>query len=328
MKQIFVLGSNSPAAANFCKFMCVNGYRVHAFSRSEEKHQVFLPYTQLKDASVTFRKLDLNHDIDILTTLLEKHRPEFVVNFASQAMVAESWEHPIDWMQTNVVSVTGLLETLRKVDNLERYIHFSTPEVYGSTSNWVVESTNYQPSSPYALSRAAGDMLVDLWAKTYGLPAVITRAANFYGAGQQLFRIIPRTFLCCLTNQKLFLQGGGFSERAFIHFDDVSRGVSSICEDSKMGEHYHLSPADAIRIRDLVQLICNISGKDFNEIVVEDEPRLGHDQSYLLDSKKIEEELGWRPQVSLENGLLEVHRWCSDNLQILMKQPQAYLHKV
>lgn len=328
MSTILVIGSNSPSAASFCAHASSRGYKVIATSRSPEKSSVFLPYkwgTPTKD--VVFEQIDLNHDMDRLESLMKQYRPIYVVNFASQGMVAQSWDNPTHWMQTNVVAMSSLLEVLRSSDFLERYVHFSTPEVYGSTEGWVAENRDYKPSTPYALSRAAGDMSVALWSKTYGLPAVITRAANVYGEGQQLYRIIPRAFLCSFTGQRLPLQGGGLSERSFVHFDDVSDGVMRICENGRIGEDYHLSPRSSITIRHLVEEICTIAGKPFEEVVEIAPDRLGKDQAYLLESTKIMNELGWNPQVSLDEGLHRCAQWCLQNLAELRLLPQVYEHK-
>ncbi|NVK33319.1 MAG: GDP-mannose 4,6-dehydratase [Rhodobacteraceae bacterium] len=326
-KSIIVLGSNSPSAANFCAYALDRGYEVIATSRSPEKEKVFLPYAWGSRKTPIFEQIDLNRDIERLAELMRKHRPAYVVNFASQAMVAQSWENPSHWMQTNVVAMANLLELLRNADYLERYVHFSTPEVYGSTDGWIVENRNYNPSTPYALSRAAGDMSTVLWSETYDLPTVITRAANVYGEGQQLYRIIPRTFLCCFSNTKLSLHGGGLSERAFVHFDDISDGVMRVCENGQSGEDYHMSPKDSVTIRALVEKICAIAGAQFSEIVELAPDRLGKDQAYLLDSTKISTELGWSPQLSLEAGLERCAEWCKNNLEELLLLPQSYEHK-
>jgi dTDP-glucose 4,6-dehydratase len=322
-----VLGSNSPSGASFCAHALDRGFEVIATSRSEEKHDAFLPYKWQGRKGVVFHRVDLNRDLEALKSLLGKHKPAFVVNFASQSMVGQSWGHPAHWMQTNVVSIVELLELLRGADFLQRYVHFSTPEVYGSTSDWVKENRHYDPSSPYASSRAAGDMNVVLWSNTYGLPAVITRAANVYGEGQQLFRIIPRTFLCCHTGAKLPLQGGGLSERAFVHFDDVSRAVMLILERGRNGEDYHISPRSSISIRDLVQKICDSANAKFDDVVEMAPDRLGKDQAYLLDSGKIKNELGWEPQVDLDAGLERCARWSLEYLELLKRLPQGYQHK-
>ena len=327
MTKIMVIGSNSSTGANFCAHALELGLEVIATSRSVEAHPVFLAYKWTSKMGLTFEQVDLNHDMEYLKTLIRRHHPKYIINFASQGMVAESWENPSHWMQTNVVANAELLELLRNCDFLDRYIHFSTPEVYGTTRNWVSENRNYSPSTPYALSRVAGDMNVALLTKTYGLPAVITRSANVYGEGQKLYRIIPRTLLCCLTGQTLPLQGGGTSERSFIHFDDVSRALMLICKQGKNGDDYHISSRQSTSIRELVSRICAITKVRYSDLVEVTEERLGKDHAYFLNATKICDELGWSPQVNLEEGLDRCARWCVENLDVLQLLPQVYSHK-
>ncbi|MCC9620605.1 GDP-mannose 4,6-dehydratase [Thalassospira sp. MA62] len=329
MKNVLVLGSNSPSGAYFCAHAANVGCNVIATSRSAEKADVYLPYKWYANtnANVKFVKLDLNQDMDVFPDILETHKPEFIVNFASQSMVGQSWDFPEHWMQTNVVSLVTLLEHLRHYDGLEKYIHFSTPEVYGSTNGWVRESRHYAPSTPYASSRAAGDMNVVLWHKTYGVPAIITRAANIYGAGQQLFRIIPKAILCSLLGERLPLHGGGYSERAFIHCSDVASAIMRLCEQGEVGEDYHLSPREAISIRNLVHKICEVVDVEFDDLVVESGDRVGKDQAYLLDPQKVKDELGWEPRIGLREGIQDCYDWIKNNLDELKKHPREYLHK-
>ena len=129
---------------------------------------------------------------------MRAERPTHVVNFAAQSMVGESWLHPDHWMMTNVVSAVRLHDLLRNYDGLERYVHVTTPEVYGSTDGWVTEDAPFNPSTPYAVSRAAGDMSLRTYFANYQFPVVFTRAANVYGPGQQLYRIVPRTIVAAM----------------------------------------------------------------------------------------------------------------------------------
>jgi dTDP-glucose 4,6-dehydratase len=126
-----------------------------------------------------------------------------VVNFAAQGMVAESWLKPEDWYETNVVANVMLHDRLRKISSLQKYVHVGTPEVYGSTAGLIPESRNYNPSTPYAASRAACDLHLQTFIRQYNFPAVFTRAANVFGPGQQLYRIVPRTLLFLALGRKL-----------------------------------------------------------------------------------------------------------------------------
>ena len=174
--------------------------------------------------------------------LIMSRKPEYIVNFAAQGMVAESWLNPEHWYQTNVVSQVKLHDEIRKVDCIKKYVHISTPEAYGSTDGgWLKENYNFSPSTPYAVSRAACDLHLLSFYKAYSFPVVFTRAANVYGPAQQLYRIIPRTMLSARLGRKLNLHGGGISVRSFIHMEDVSSATYKISLQGNIGETYHIS---------------------------------------------------------------------------------------
>lgn len=327
MAEVCVIGSNSFSGASFCANLLKRGVDVLAVSRSAEAHEVFLPYRWCKtDARLEFEQIDLNSDLDRLMTLLGARKPKIIFNFAAQSMVGESWDKPDDWMRTNVVTVARLAERLRHLDFLDRYVHVTTPEVYGSTDGWITEEASVNPSTPYAVSRAAGDMLFKIYRETFGLPVVSTRAANVYGPGQPLYRIIPRTIFFLLTGKKLQLHGGGVSTRSFIHMDDVSDATWKIATDAPIGETYHISTNRIVSIRELVEMLCDMLDVRFEDSVDVAPERLGKDSAYWLNSDKVRG-LGWFDQVTLEAGLAEVIDWARRHLDELRNQPFAYIHK-
>ncbi len=327
MTQVCVIGSNSFSGASFCAHLLARGIDVLALSRSIEPHEMFLPYRwKPAKADLQFEQLDINRDLDRLMTLIDEHKPRLVFNFAAQSMVGESWDKPDDWMRTNVVTVARLAERLRHLDFLDRYIHVTTPEVYGSTDGWITEDASVNPSTPYAVSRAAGDMLFKIYRETFGLPVVGTRAANVYGAGQRLYRINPRAGFFLLTGRKLQLHGGGMSTRSFIHMDDVSEATWKISMEASVGETYHISTNRIVSIRELVEMLCQMLGVDFKEAVDVVPERLGKDSAYWLNSDKLRK-LGWQDQISLEAGLADVVAWVQQNLPELEQQPVGYVHK-
>ena len=242
-------------------------------------------------------------------------------------MVAESWDHPEQWFTTNAVSVTKLFNKLKDLEFIKKYIHVTTPEVYGSCSGYINEETPFNPSTPYAASRAAGDMSLKTFVDNYNFPAVSTRAANVYGYGQQLYRIIPRTILYIRQGKKLQLHGGGHSERSFIHINDVSDATLKIALEGNIGESYHISTKSSITIRDLVNMICEKMNVEFDKYVDIVGDRPGKDAAYLLDSSKLRESLSWKDAVSLEQGIEEVIQWVDANLDILSKESDHYIHK-
>lgn len=327
MEKIIVIGSNSFSGAHFVDYALEQGLEIVGISRSPEPHPVFLPYKKKKDASFRFFQLDLNRDLAAVMKIAEDFRPDYVVNFAAQSMVAESWRNPEHWFQTNVVATIKFHDHLRKYDFLKKYIHVSTPEVYGACEGLVKENTLYHPSTPYAVSRAAADMSLMSFQKAYNFPVAFTRAANVYGSGQQLYRIIPRTVLFFLIGKKLQLHGGGASVRSFIHIRDVADGTLRVARQAPLGEIYHFSTSRNISIRALVELIANQLKVEFNKHVEVVGERLGKDAAYLLDSSKAREKLGWNDQISLEQGIEETIAWVRDNLDVLKKQPLDYIHK-
>jgi len=331
MSAILVLGSNSFSGASFCSYLLQQGIDVIGASRSSEATDVFLPYKWLskeQQARFYFIQIDLNYDLDKLEKLLRDEKIETIVNFAAQSMVGESWDKPDDWMHTNVVTAARLAERLRHLDFLEKYVHITTPEVYGSTAGWITENTPFNPSTPYAVSRAAGDMLYKIYRESYGLPVVSTRAANVYGPGQPLYRIMPRTIFFLLTGRITELHGGGESVRSFIHIDDVSEATWLIAQSGEVGQSYHISTDRLISIRDLVRLICGKLGKEFSESVKIVGERLGKDSAYALNSSKLRDKLRWTDRITLEDGIDQTIAWASANLAILAKVPLNYIHKL
>ena len=327
-KKFLIIGSNSFSGAQFVKYLLNNECEVIGVSRSAELDIVYLPYKWLKyQQHFTFFQIDINHQLGELIDICKKVKPEFVVNFAAQGMVAQSWETPQDWYQTNVVGQVKLHDQLRKLNFIKKYVHVSTPEVYGSTEGWVTENFNFAPSTPYAVSRASCDLHLMSFFKAYKFPVVFTRAANVYGPGQQLYRIIPRTMLYARIGKKIQLHGGGHSIRSFIHMDDVSEATYKIALNGKLGESYHISSRDTITILDLVKRICQLTGVSLNNMAEVSEERLGKDQAYLLDSTKLEQELGWKDTISLDLGLRETLHWIDNNLETLKSLPADYIHK-
>lgn len=327
MHKIMVIGSNSFSGASFVDFALKQGADIIGTSRSVEPIDALLPYKWAEHSKFTFAQLDLNHHLNDIIDLLKSQKPHYIVNFAAQSMVADSWKHPIDWFMTNTISTIKLHDALRQCDFLKRYVHVSTPEVYGNCSGFVNEQAAFNPSTPYAVSRAATDMSLRTFHAAYDFPVVTTRAANVYGPGQQLYRIIPRTILFILLGRKIQLHGGGISTRSFIHMDDVSDATWRIMLEGDNGHSYHISTNDIISIHDLVRRICQklqVSFEDHVEIVGE---RLGKDASYQLDSTKIRKELQWQDHISLDKGLDDCITWVQKNFETLKTQPFDYIHK-
>lgn len=328
-KKVVVLGANSFSGQDFVDLLLSEtDYQVIGISRSKERSEVSLKYllnSNLKN--YTYHQLDLNNDMDELLALLNKEKPAFIVNFAAQSEVAPSWIHPEQWFQTNTVALAKLVNHLRNEDYLEKYLHISSPEAYGTCVGIVKEDAPLNPSTPYAASKASADMLLATYLKQFSFPLLTVRATNVYGARQQLFKIIPRSVIYQKVRKTIELHGGGVAKKSYIHIRDVSRGELSILENGKLGELYHLSPKDGIAIKDVVSIICEKMGNDFNEATKIVDERPGQDAAYIIDSSKAREELAWANNISFEEGIEEVVDWVNKYWDQIEKMPHEYLHK-
>ncbi|HEU0040069.1 MAG TPA: GDP-mannose 4,6-dehydratase [Verrucomicrobiae bacterium] len=330
-EKFFVIGSNSFTGATFVGYLLARGCEVIGTTRSPEPASVFLPYKwpaqRPAGAQFKFAQLDLNHATEGLAAAMREFEPSYVVNFAAQSMVAESWLYPDQWYQTNVVANVKLHEKIRQFPFLKKYVHVSTPEVYGNCRGNVTEAAPFNPSTPYAASRAACDLHLLTFFKNYQFPVAFTRAANVYGPGQQLYRIVPRAIFFIKTGRKLQLHGGGRSVRSFIHARDVAEGTWRVAHHGVPGEAYHFSTDLYVSIRELVERICARLGVSFNDVVEVVGDRPGKDAAYLLDSSKAQKTLGWKDSISLNQGIDETIGWITHNLEELKRQPSDYIHK-
>lgn len=328
MSRVMVIGSNSFSGSDFIDLLLERGgFEIHGVSRSAEKSPLFLPYRRFSGASFFFHRVDLNRDLTRLRELLATVRPDYVVNFAAQSEVAPSWEIPGQWFRTNAVALTELVHFLSSCDWLRRYVHISSPEVYGTCSGTVREDAPLNPSTPYAASKAAGDLSIFTFHKQYGFPFVMIRATNVYGAHQQLFKIIPRAFIRLRRGETIELHGGGRAVKSYIHIRDVSRGELAAMEHGTPGEIYHLSPDAGISVHDLVRRICALTGDSFEEKTRVVAERPGQDAAYVIDSTKARAALGWAPTIGLDEGLSGVRDWIDANWTIIDREPHTYIHQ-
>jgi dTDP-glucose 4,6-dehydratase len=325
--KIAVLGSNSFSGSDFIdSLLNWQGNEVIGISRSPEKSVLYLPYKQRENPKFEFYRMDMNKDMPQIVGLLDSFKPEYVVNFAAQSEVAPSWKYPEQWMQTNVVALTKLANALKDRKYLRRYVHISTPEVYGTVRGECARPL-MNPSTPYAASKAAADLFLATLVKQYGFPCVTIRSANVYGAHQQLWKIIPRTIIYLKMGNKIQLHGGGHQERSFIHIRDVSCGEHLAMLEGVIGAVYHLAPRESRPIRDVVGRVCAFMGHRFGEVTESVGQRPGQDMAYVLDSGLARQHLGWEPLRSLNDGIRDAIRWVEDNWEQIRKEPLEYVHK-
>ncbi len=327
MEKIAVIGSNSFSGSHFIDTVLENtDYDVIAISRSPEKNPIFLPYKKRENNRVRFFQIDLNHDVNKIIEIFKKENVKFVVNYAAQGMVGQSWINSEQWFQTNCLAVISLTTELRKLPSIKKYVHISTNEVYGPCNN-ITESAHLNPTTPYATSKAAADMFLQNLITQFNFPANLVRSTNVYGPGQQLFRIIPRSIIYTKINKKISLHGGGKAVKSYLHIKDNCEATLKIMESGIPGEIYHLSPDSGISIREIVKKVCNKVGKDFDESVKIVEERMGQDSEYTLNSNKIRNELNWKPKIDFDSGLDECIDWVNKNWEVIKAQPWEYIHK-
>lgn len=329
MRKILIIGSNSFAGSDFIDFLLYKNVKVFGISRSKEINKEYLKYKNNKNLkNFKFYKINLNikKDLSKLFKIIKKEKINYIVNFSAHGMVAESWENPQDWYQTNVVANSILIKQLSKL-KIKKYLNFSTPEVYGNTSSLKKESNIFEPTTPYAISRSAQDLNLLAFYKAYNFPVVFTRAANIYGPYQQSYRIIPKIIISILTNKKIPIHGKGNTLRSFIYMPDVSKAIYRILKDKKnIGETFHISTKKFITILDLVNLIKKIM-KIKRKVVYHIKERDGKDFKYTLNSNKIRNLYSWTDKTELETGIINTINWVKKNINYFKKDSLKYIHK-
>lgn len=329
--KIGILGINSFSGSTFAKHLLDKGYSVLGFARSTNLEEEFLPHMRVNVNENQLEVVKANHinDFKLMAELILDHRIELIVNFASQSMVSESWNHPEDWYDTNISALAKLINLLNVSGGpeIKKFIQFSTPEVYGSTSGLIKENWNFNPTTPYAISRAASDLHLRAMFNTHGFPVIFTRTANIYGPYQRLYRLIPKVIITALKGDSFKLQGAGKSIRSFIHSSDVSEALERLLSFGIPGESYHISGQNFISILDLTKKILMLLGVDFESSIRIVDDRPGKDFAYLLDSSKIRFELQWSDQVSLDEGLQGVITWVKEQFDTFQNMSLDYIHR-
>ncbi|MFG0261352.1 MAG: dTDP-glucose 4,6-dehydratase [Novipirellula sp. JB048] len=278
----------------------------------------------------SFVQADLADPV-VVGEVIDRVAPEGVIHLAAESHVDRSIDGPSEFIQTNIVGTFNLLDSsLRHYNRLSperrevfRFLHVSTDEVYGSLGDTglFTETTRYDPHSPYSASKAASDHLARAWKTTYGLPVLITNCSNNYGPYQFPEKLIPLMVIKCLSEQPLPVYGEGLNVRDWLYVEDHVRALMTVLEKGTAGETYNIGGNRELRNIDLVHAIVGIldeirpraSGTSYAELITYVEDRPGHDFRYAIDSSKIQSELGWAPQQTLETRLRETVQWYLDH---------------
>lgn len=256
----------------------------------------------------------ITYELDLLLELMDRERPEIIINFAAQGEGAVSWKNSWRFFETNSMALSRLCEELMKRDWLERFIHIGTSEMYGSVDHPASENEPILPSSPYAASKVAFDLYLISVSKNLNFPMNIIRPSNAYCPGQLLHRVIPKTVWCGLTGRVLPLQGGGRAEKSYIHARDLARAILLVSEKAPLGVVYNAGPSNPVSIRKVVEMTAEALGVPFEKLCRVTDDRIGQDARYWLDSSKIKRDVGWVPEIDWAEGLAEMVAWGKEHL--------------
>lgn len=272
-----------------------------------------------------FKRADIRDRV-ALDEIFEETKPDVVMHLAAESHVDRSIDGPSDFIETNITGTFNMLEAARKywLDQGKpegfRFHHISTDEVYGSLptdpSIQFTEDTSYDPRSPYSASKAASDHLVRAWAETYGLPVVLTNCSNNYGPFHFPEKLIPVVIISALAGKPLPIYGDGSNVRDWLYVEDHADALLLVVRKGDLGRSYNIGGENERSNLELVQTICGIldelrpraEGK-YAELITFVTDRPGHDARYAIDPKRIRNELGWRPSVTVEEGLRKTVEW-------------------
>jgi len=277
-----------------------------------------------------FRQADIC-DAGAMRAVLSEFRPEIVTHLAAETHVDRSIDGPADFIQTNIVGTYTLLSEVlsywQKLGPAERgtfrFHHISTDEVFGSLGEegHFSEVTAYDPRSPYSASKASSDHLVRAWHHTFGLPVLLTNCSNNYGPYQFPEKLIPLMIIKCLKGEPLPVYGNGSNIRDWLFVDDHVKALERVFEKGEVGQTYVIGGRAEKKNIDVVQQVCDCmdqikprpDGRSYRDQIAFVDDRPGHDQRYAIDPKRLEQDLGWKPEESFETGIAATVRWYLKN---------------
>ena len=277
-----------------------------------------------------FEQADIR-DRAALDRIFAQHKPDVVMHLAAESHVDRSIDGPGDFIDTNITGTYQMLEAARaywiRADRPDtfRFHHISTDEVYGSLPNdpavMFTEDTSYDPRSPYSASKAASDHLVRAWAETYGLPVLLTNCSNNYGPFHFPEKLIPVIILNALAGKDLPIYGDGSNIRDWLYVEDHADALLTVVLKGKLGRTYNIGGENERTNLELVKTLCSIldakrpraDGASYGDQITFVTDRPGHDARYAIDPTRIRDELGWRPSVTVEEGLERTVQWYLDN---------------
>lgn len=326
-KRYAVLGGGGSFGLHTCKYLLEqpDTERVVAIGRNAPKAEPFTLNIGQGDPRFSYHAYHVTHELDFILELLDKEKTECIVNYAAQGEGAVSWKNSWRFFETNSMALARLTEELAKRDYLKRFIQIGTSELYGSVTEPSKEETPIRPSSPYSASKAAFDLHLISVSKVLNFPMNIIRPSNAYCPGQLLHRIIPKAVVCGLIGKRLPLHGGGHAQKSYIHARDLARAIYMVNNDAPLGTVYNAGPEKPTAIRDLVQMIADEMNLSFEQLCEVTGDRLGQDACYWLDSSAIYNDVGWKPEITLQQGIQEMIEWGRQYIDQLQETSQDYV---
>ena len=325
MSKYILLGGAGVFAVHTAKFLLEldTTKEVISVGRNPERGSFYTLDVGKDDNRYSYHQIHMVFEQDRLFELFDKVRPDYIINYAALAY-ATSWEKSFRYYETNLVSVSKICEYLLDKDYLKKFVQIGTSELYGSVDEPVSENYPVSPTSPYAVSKLAADMHLDTLFKVKNFNMNILRPSNAYGPGQQVWRVLPKAALYGLTNRKFPLEGGGQVRKSYLHAKDLANAIYLVANKGKAGETYNVGPNYTSSIRDLIEILSSQLGLNFEDFCQITPGRVGEDKQYWLDSSKIINELGWKHNVSLEEGIQEVVDWAIKYKDQLLTQEDTF----
>ena len=320
MKKVIVTGGLGFIGSNLIDLLISKNYHVINIDKITYSSNFYNIREHRNSRKYKFIKCDIKEKR--IKKILFNHKPIAIFNLAAETHVDRSIDNPENFIQSNIVGVYNLLECFKEFSkkHKSKLIHVSTDEVYGDIlTGRSAENYPYQPSSPYAASKAASDHLVSSYVRTYKIPAIITNCSNNYGPKQHPEKLIPKLIYNILNNKPLPIYGRGMNSREWIYVKDHCEALIKIFEKGKIGNFYNIGSNKNLINIDICKKLIKIAkkkivlGKNVKIEFVKDRP--GHDVRYALNSNKIKKELKWRPKTKFENGLLKTFDWYLNNLK-------------
>ena len=315
--KIIVTGGAGFIGSNFIFYMLKEhpDYRIICLDKLTYAGNLSTLKDVLGHKNFRFVKADIC-DRDAVYELFNEERPDIIVNFAAESHVDRSIEDPSIFLQTNIIGTSVLMDACRKY-GISRYHQVSTDEVYGDLpldrpDLFFTENTPLHTSSPYSSSKAAADLLVLAYYRTYGLPVTISRCSNNYGPYHFPEKLIPLMIINALHDKPLPVYGNGENIRDWLYVEDHCKAIDLIIHKGRVGEVYNVGGHNEMRNIDIVKLICNALGKP-ESLITYVADRKGHDMRYAIDPTKISAELGWLPETKFSVGIKKTIEWYLNN---------------